>query len=377
MKIITFAPDNDRQLSGTAYAVARALNALSSEAISTVNVKLAPYGDFKLSKVAYICRNMSLAARHGFALSPDYLSAAYASAAKPNMDPTDWFLCFQPLAPAQVSALASRGACKIATYIDFSLNEYLSTYSTNFKIPLSIKSKLLSQERKAMHLYNKIFVFDEISRASIIKEFDLDSHKVAAVGRGVNLSALEASAIAKHRQKKDATDSIQLLFIGKDAKRKGLYEIVTAMDRFNENYTGRVHLHVVGPEMAEIPVRDYITAHGLLDRVADQVKFQQLLGTADFGVMLSEAEGGVPSGILEYLASGIPAIVTDLPRIKYFLGQNSTIFVDVNNRSESFSDVLNNLVADGYYLNKIHLAKTEMNNFRWSTVVENMISEFY
>lgn len=373
MKLFAHTPDNMRQLSGTAYNLTLALARLGTRQVEVVPLRLLPHTELASTRLMYMLRHRSLRARSGFGLSSEYYSAAYEKVAPPALQPDDLFLSFHQLAPHQVMRHAQAGRLRAAAYIDMSLREYLETYSSNAAIPHRVVEDLLAQERECMATYDKVFVFDDIGRDAIVREFDLDPDKVIAVGRGVNMDAAELAAVRKNRKTR-SQDNLQLLFLGKDAKRKGLFETIRAIDRLPSDLQGKIILHVAGPANEEVPSRAYIRSHGFLDREKDKNQIVELLSNCDLGILLTEAEGGVPSAILEYLACGIPAIITNLPRVQTTLEQEAVTFVDVNDREEGFLKVIRDLLEQPDRVKVITRdAEVRCDTFGWSSVANRLL----
>jgi glycosyltransferase involved in cell wall biosynthesis len=373
MKLFAHAPDNMRQLSGTAYNLTLALGCQASDRVEVVPLRLLPHSEFASARLAYMLRHRSLRARSGFGLSSEYYSAAYGKVSPHTFGPDDLFLSYHQVAPRQVMRHAQAGRLRAAAYIDMSLREYLETYSSNNSIPPHVVEDLLKQERACMAIYDRIFVFDDIGRDSIVREFDLNPEKVVVVGRGVNMGADELAAVRKNRETRSRRE-LQLLFLGKDAARKGLHETVRAIDRLSSDLRGKLVLHVAGPAHDEVPDRTYIRSHGFLDREKDKDRILGLLSDCAVGVLLTEAEGGVPSAILEYLACGIPAIITNLPRIQTTLEQEAVTFVDVGNREEGFFKVLRDLLEHPDQLAaRTRAAEARRDTFGWSSVASRLL----
>lgn len=374
MNLIPFAPDNARQLSGTAYFLTEALRDQEERSLEVAPLRLAPHSELRVAQLLFMLRGGSLEARRGYSLSQDYVSAAYAVAGPVALEPQDLFLSFQQVAPREIIRQAASGCCRVAAYVDFSLAEYLSSYTITAGIPAQVRERLLREERACMAVYDLLFVFDEASRQAMIAEFGLDPARVVAVGRGANLSPANTADIAARRQARVRGDWLELLFLGADAKRKGLDEIVGGIDDLPGALRGRVHLHVVGPAREDVASRPFITSHGFLDRDADGDALLALLGRCDMGVMLSEAEGGVPSAILEYLSSGMPAIVTSLPRMRTFLDGQAVLFVDPADRRAQFGAALRLILTEADLLDCLaRKAEDRKASFQWQPIARKII----
>lgn len=111
---------------------------------------------------------------------------------------------------------------------------------------------------------------------------------------------------------------LRLLYIGRIAREKGLYEILQGMRLANELGVD-VRLTVAGKGSEEARLARYARALGLGERVcfigpvfgADKVK---LLGGCDLFMLPSYAEG-LPYALLESMAAGVPVIATPVGAI--------------------------------------------------------------
>ena len=86
-------------------------------------------------------------------------------------------------------------------------------------------------------------------------------------------------------------------------------------------------------------VSDYIRFLGVRSDIAD------LLNAADLGVFSSRSEG-LPNGVLECMAAGLPMVATDLPGIRECLGEEQHPFLVPEGDSTAFAEKMTQLSGD-------------------------------
>lgn len=162
--------------------------------------------------------------------------------------------------------------------------------------------RAIDYETELLSRMTAVFTFSEYLRASFIEDYNLPGHKVINIGGGVNISAFPEVKRNKNYQ------TNEIIFIGKDFKRKGGHSVVKAFEAVKKAVPS-AKLHIVGPKTN--PINDQIDGiqfHGFLSK--SDPSFQELFNRASLFVMPSLFE---PFGIapLEAMANCIPAVVTD------------------------------------------------------------------
>lgn len=109
------------------------------------------------------------------------------------------------------------------------------------------------------------------------------------------------------------------IFVGRDERRKGVKELSEAVHRLIRQGNTGFRMHHVGPIGEENKVMDErITYHGA---VHDEERVQALLRASDVLICASYSEG-MPTVIMEAMASGLAVIGTDVGAIGQQVGDN-------------------------------------------------------
>jgi len=118
-------------------------------------------------------------------------------------------------------------------------------------------------------------------------------------------------------EERKRTDVLQLLFVGRLVREKGVLELLDAVAK-----VASVHLHIAGESLhsdrdpideeiaqrlTNTDLKCRVTQHGMLTRA----ELQQLYGEIDALALPSYREG-VPRSVIEALAAGRPVIATDI-----------------------------------------------------------------
>jgi glycosyltransferase involved in cell wall biosynthesis len=145
------------------------------------------------------------------------------------------------------------------------------------------------------------------------------THKSAYITNGVNVAQFQLTPqdraeidLLKTRYK----DTWNLLFVGYMSERKGIKELLTAMQQLVAAGYRRCRLFLVGPNRLGSYVDDFIRTNGLHDNIRhigpilhDQVKIWMYF--ADAFILPSHSEG-LPLVLFEALYTGTPSIFTNV-----------------------------------------------------------------
>jgi len=164
--------------------------------------------------------------------------------------------------------------------------------------------------------------------------------------------------LSEENKQNHGNDSVQILFLGNLCERKGVWDLIQAM----QNVEGAVLNFVGGEEDAGIfdKVEQQLVAKGLTNKIKllgpqfGDAKIE-FLRQSDIFVLPSYAEG-LPISLLEAMSYALPVIVTPVGGIPIAISdQQEGIIVNVGEVVE-LVDALNVLIADGQLGKKMGLA---------------------
>ena len=148
------------------------------------------------------------------------------------------------------------------------------------------RTDLIARETKMYRLARRLFVYDSVIKDILINRYKIEEDKICIAGRGLNMSRaeFEMAAAVRHANRSSSNEPIVFTIIGKDACRKGVFQVIEAIDALSFGEKKRVRLRIVGPARRSIPQRDYLERFGF---VSNKQKLLEILGTTDVGILMS------------------------------------------------------------------------------------------
>ena len=372
-RLIIIAPSNHMDFSGTPYALARALDGVQGLPFELVHSHLEPPRKFRLSQFIYAARQARWKAKNGFSLSSYYMSAAWTRS-NTKLCQGDVVIVCHSIAPRQVVAAAHRQDIRLVTYVDMSLNKYFNDYDLKNRIPTLTRRFVVDEEAKSLSVSWRILTLDEEGARGILEDYrQIDPLKIISIGRGANIQSDQLDRIRKMRRSRNKNACLEILFIGKDAARKGLYEAIEGIQSLPSTIKDKVILHVVGPDKAQVPDLSFVKRYGLLNRDKSPDLYVSLLARADLGLLLTKAEGN-PGSVAEFLACGVPTVASNLPHLVETFHGAAVVFVSSRNMASGFSDLLATMIEEPATLTGLaELAERERDRFTWIPVVHRLL----
>ena len=183
------------------------------------------------------------------------------------------------------------------------------------------------------------------------------AHKVYHVGGGINLDkSLINSSISKRNNK--------ILFIGRDFKRKGGYQLLDAFEILSKKRAD-LELHIAGPRDNPYSGNNpNIFFYG----DADKIQLSDLMNKCDVFCMPSffEAYGLV---FIEALSFGLPCIGRRCYEMPYFIEEGKTgELIDTNSPSELADKIEKILNSESYRDNVRKKSDFYFNEYSWDNV---------
>jgi glycosyltransferase involved in cell wall biosynthesis len=310
-------------LSGTPYYLARAIEADGKEdfAFDVVDIGPKRVREIPLTYFRW-CATTGSRRSHLFLFSQEYYDRSGRDIVVPD-DVTPYFIVWGQCIPASI--LAYRRAnpdARIIVYNDVTLLELMAMFDYASDIPVSLRERLVQDEKLGYAQADFIAVFHEDNRANLVRNYGVPPHKIRVIGRGVNLSPELVDQPAK--TKRSAVDhKFHMMVVGKGPKRKGVFRLIEAIDALTPEEQNSIVLTVAGPEPSELPSRPYLRPLGFLDYDRRE-ELAAEMAASDLGVLLSNADS-LPGSIWEFLALKVPVWVSKLPCIETLAGYPAII----------------------------------------------------
>ena len=171
----------------------------------------------------------------------------------------------------------------------------------------------------------------------------------------VSTSIIDSKDIAKkHPKKKDNCNQINLLFVGRIVKDKGILELIEAVKILNKKNTKVFYLNVIGSfndNNFKNLINDKIKAENLTDRIKfyGYISYgEELFNIYHRGdiLVLPSYHEGFPQIIWEAFVSKIPVITTDVGGISGFLKNDKDALLILPQDVKQIVDAVRKLIAD-------------------------------
>lgn len=163
----------------------------------------------------------------------------------------------------------------------------------------------------------------------------------------------------------------QLIFIGRNERRKGIKELNEVISRINDL---PFHLHIIGPFGAEDQITDSRITY--LGEIKEQEKIAELLVKMDVLILPSWSEG-MPTVILEAMAKGCAIVANDVGAVNELVDESVGWLCEVGNSKSlenGMRSALNSSTIELDVLKENSISKTRNKN-TWTGIVRNLLKE--
>jgi len=136
------------------------------------------------------------------------------------------------LAPSILEKLRSANNRHFYIYRDATYIQLLDDFKYGRTIVGQKRTDLIARETEMYHLARRLFVFDSVIKDILISRYKIEEAKICVAGRGLNMSRaeFEMAAAVRHANRSSSDGPIVFTIIGKDARRKGVYQVIEAID---------------------------------------------------------------------------------------------------------------------------------------------------
>jgi glycosyltransferase involved in cell wall biosynthesis len=294
--------------------------------------------------------------RGGYQYSRSFLESLW-SPVLPGLKGNVVINCFQLYAP---SVIKDRTIDKWF-FIDQTLLQLFDYYDSRRFIGRRIAREAIEREREGYHAASGMIVHSKWAAESVIRDYGVPSNHVHVVLPGANLDPIEyAKWELEEVEERGLEDDkkqrpLQLIFVGKYWKRKGLDRLLSALAIARLSGL-KATLKVIGCRREDLP--DHLRSVGgvewldFIDKRADASRFFRTLAECDVGCLLSRAEaGGI--ALREYHAFGLVVLGPKTGGAPEQMIQDASIAIAPEATDEEIADTLLNLERDSPWFNKL------------------------
>lgn len=248
------------------------------------------------------------------------------------------------------------------SYVKFMFEKYPSIFKVSGFGQIE-KKYIEKRENLQMDYYGNckgIFTMGQWLRNDLVERCGIPADKVHHVGGGINVDKNLINPQNKTGNK--------ILFIGRDFRRKGGYEVIKAFKILKKDIPN-LELYVAGP--SSNPIESSIDGYHYLGD-CNHKQLSDLFNKCDIFCMPSyfEAYGLV---FIEALAYGLPCIGRDAYEMPYFIEDNETGFLLKHDDVSELCTLISKLLKDERIKNNV-LKKQDwyIKEYSWETVANRI-----
>lgn len=243
--------------------------------------------------------------------------------------------------------LSQKKGITFSHYIDFPLPCLFDDYSILQTIGHRTAQYALTREREQYAAARYIICMSPWAARQVIERCDIPAHKVHAIIPGANLPE---SAFHRHTseslEREEPPDGkripLRIAFVGKIPLRKGLNRLVEGI-RILRQRRYKTILRVIGPRENLFPHDPEVEHLGFINKLQEPLRLVQELQRCHIGALPSYQEAfGIAA--LEYLRSGLPALITKTGGLGDSIPLDCGLILPVDCTGADIADTLEHLL---------------------------------
>lgn len=203
----------------------------------------------------------------------------------------------------------------------------------------------------------------------ILEDIQVSQDRILLQSNGI-----EESWLLNAPQKGNENTPRVFTFIGRNERRKGIEELNTALKKLILRREVPFTFNFVGPIPEEVMIKDSrITYHG---EMRDAEKIKDILQQSDCLICPSHSEG-MPTVILEAMASGLAIIATDVGAVSRMIDGNGILLS--NAQPDLIQKAIEEIIALSQGdLNRMKEKSIQLiqNNFLWDVIADQKLAQF-
>ena len=228
----------------------------------------------------------------------------------------------------------------------------------------------LFKEEEETYRKSTILVRSNWAKESVVNDYGISPLDVHVILPGANLTSDFISKYEEKYELNKLNEKINITFVGKDWKRKGLDILLEAINLMKDNV---INLTIIGCDKNEIPKyliddRKNIKFFPFLDKFENFDDLLNIYLQTDLGILPSKYEAGGHC-LREFKRLGIPTLSTDICGSAEFAGKNS-ILLTPNFKSYDLAKLLQEKVLDRENLNLMrHKCYKSRHDYSWDKAI--------
>lgn len=219
-----------------------------------------------------------------------------------------------------------------------------------------------------------------------LEEIGIAKQRITYIPNGVNterFTSIDPRDKKILRQKFDIPENaILILSVGRLTEVKQPLELVYLFSLIENSITNNISLVIAGTGKMLDKTKTFAQKKGIknikfLGYVAHLKDIFELYACSDVYILTSKYEGGQPLTLLEAMASGLPAIVTNIPNPSTIVKDaDCGIIINLDNKEKSAQQIIGYLESTELLEHSKNARKYVLNNFNWKLISERYLEEF-
>ncbi|MFD4705093.1 glycosyltransferase family 4 protein [Gottfriedia sp. NPDC058432] len=226
----------------------------------------------------------------------------------------------------------------IINYTDATFNQMVDYYSEFSNLSYQTINDSNKLERKALEKSSLLFYCSTWAKESAVNDYNIAPNKVFSIPFGLNMSNIpHKDEVSNEIEKKLKISKCNLVFVGKDYKRKGGEIAYSTVRYLNEKLNIDAHLTIIGSSPKINDTRVSIIPYIDKNIEEQQKLYQNILNESHFLILPTKADCFSMVGI-EANANGIPVVTTNTGGLPSLIEEGINGFqLDVEEDSKAYS----------------------------------------